>query len=100
MNKKEKKGAEENIDKDKKKKAEPVVYNFPPIDYDALKKVPTFNLEIRYAGSKVTDNTMIEIILPIDSTLTEVIHIIEEKHNNSLKNVNLFLGKDDAANKT
>ena len=85
--------------KEKRKKADPITFNFPAIDYEALKKVPTFNIEIKYACGKATDNSVIEITIPIDTTLSQIVEIIEEKHNNSLKNIKLYLAKEDAVNK-
>ena len=85
---------------EKKKKAAVITFNFPPIDYEALKKVPTFTLEIRHAAAKASDSALIDIIIPINSTLVQVVEIINEKHNNSLKNIKLYLGKEDAQNKT
>jgi hypothetical protein len=98
MNKKEIKGKDEEV-KEKKKKAEPITFNYPPIDYEALKSVPTFTVEVRYASGKATDNPVVEASIPIDSTLSQVVSYIEAKHNNSLKNIKLYLGRDDAINK-
>lgn len=97
MNKKESKG--KVAEEPKKKKAEPISYNYPPIDYDALKAIPTLFIEVRYSSSRATDPPTIETNIPIDSTLCQVIQLIEEKHNNSLKNVQLYLSKEDAINK-
>ena len=38
--------------KEKKKKADPISFNFPPIDFEALKKVPTFTIEISMQAEK------------------------------------------------
>ena len=98
MNNKEPKGGEE-IKKTKKKKGEQISYNFPPIDYDALKKIPTFTIEVRYAAGKANESAILEITIPIDSTISQVAKIIEEKHNNSLKNLRLYLSKEEASSK-
>jgi hypothetical protein len=98
MNNKEGKTANDEV-KTKKKKAEPITFNFPPIDYEALKRVPSFIVEVRYAAGKATDNPIIEVSLPIDITLCQIARLIEEKHNNSLKNLRLYLGREEALNK-
>jgi hypothetical protein len=98
MNNKEEKPVEEKK-KSKKKKGEQVSYNYPPIDYEALKKIPTFTIEVRYAAGKANDNAIVEITIPIDSTLSQVAKIIEDKHNNSLKNLRLYLSKEEASSK-
>jgi hypothetical protein len=99
MNNKEPKAEEEVKKKGKKKKGEKVSYDYPPIDYEALKKIPSFTIEVRYAAGKASDNATIDITIPIDSTLSQVAKIIEEKHNNSLKNLRLYLSKEEASTK-
>jgi hypothetical protein len=86
--------------KGKKKKIEPMTFNFPVINYEELLKVPMVTIEIRIASLKADGNPLIETQLPIDTTLHKLIQIINEKHNNALKNIKLYLGKEDATNKT
>ena len=84
----------------KKKKTNPLTFNFPLINIEELKKVPMLTIEIRIASLKADGSPLIDIQVPIDTTLIKIIQIINEKHNNALKNIKLFLGKEDASNKT
>ena len=84
----------------KKKKVIPITFDFPAVDYEKLKKIPTINIEIRYASVKADGVPILEIQVTIDTTLYKIAQIINEKHNNAFKNIKLFLGKDDAINKT
>jgi hypothetical protein len=84
----------------KKKKAEPITFNFPMVNYEELMKVPLVTIEIRIASLKADGSPLIETQIPIDTTLYKIVQIINEKHNNALKNIKLYLGKEDASNKT
>ena len=99
MNKKESKPKTEEP-KEKKKKVAVAHFNFPPIDYEALTRVPTFTIEVRYAAGKATDSPVLDIAMPIDTTLSQIIELIEEKHNHSFKNVKVYFSKEDAVGKT
>jgi len=84
----------------KKKKGIPITFNFPFVNIEELKKVPLINIEIRIASVKADGSPLLELQVPIDITLIKIVQIINEKHNNALKNVKLYLGKEDASNKT
>lgn len=84
----------------KKKKAEPMKFNFPLVNYEQLLKVPTITIEIRIASLKADGAPLVEAQVPIDTTLYKIVQIVNEKHNNALKNIKLYLGKEDASNKT
>jgi hypothetical protein len=78
----------------KKKKAEPIKFNFSPINYEELRKVPLIDLEIRYAYAKSTDLPIKES-LPMDTLFYKVVQIINEKHNGALKNIKLYPTRED-----
>ena len=77
-----------------------ITFNFPFVNIEELKKVPLINIEIRIASVKADGSPLLELQVPIDITLIKIVQIINEKHNNALKNVKLYLGKEDASNKT
>lgn len=86
-------------EKPPKKKIEPFVSKYPPLELDKLTKVETIFITAQLTN--VVSETNIELIVPMNVTFSKVADLINQKNNNSCKNLKLFLvDKDDASLKS
>lgn len=72
-----------------KKKAEPFVSKYPPIDYNKIHSIEKIDLSIQL-DQVLTEYKNIDISVPTNITLGKVAQIINEKNNMACKNIKLY----------
>jgi hypothetical protein len=74
----------------KKKKAEPFLSKYPSIDYEKIKIIPEITVIIKFDQAR-SDFNAIELKIPSNKLIKNVVDKIYEKHCHSCHNVKIFV---------
>jgi hypothetical protein len=69
----------------KRKAPEPYVSRYPYVEFDI--KYPDIKINLKLTSPKVDNNANMELIVPTSYTLIKLAELINEKHNNSARNI-------------
>ncbi len=78
------------VQSSKKRKIEPFVSKFPPIDFDKFKTTPEVSVIVRAEQSR-SDFNYLELKLSSDRTIKNIIDKIKEKHCSSTHNIKIYI---------